>query len=192
MMKKPLALLTMIALIVFDMSCITLHKVRQEPGGDIDRVSGKGVEIVDILTKTGETLTFAGGQRGRIEGDAIVGLVADPAGSEMTITQDRVWGTEKDKNGMIHKLTAKDGSSYRTFTIGQGQPFTSIRIEADRYVLVSPEFRMVSVPLSEVDRASVRRKDETGSFFASLGVFFLVGFVIETAIVSSFKFLIRL
>jgi hypothetical protein len=166
---KIFALLTITAFLAFDMNCV-VRSIRKIPGDNLSQVHDLKAEIFSLSTKSGETIEFPTTDPGRIEGDKIVGSIPDGSSSEWTVTQDMVRQVKKDATGEIVKITIKDRDADREYEIGRGQKYTSIKPCPDGFILVSPNYRAVSIPLSDIKTASIRRKDDAGTFFASLAM----------------------
>jgi hypothetical protein len=171
MTKKCLAVFTLLVFLWCESSCL-VRSIRQEPADKLAGTAGEKVQIVRVLKKSGEEVKFSEDHPATLDGDMIVGEMPDPKGAEMAVIRDDVKGIKKDKDGKIVKITTKGGTVY---PIGEGQPVTEAKEESDRYILVYPQMRKISIPLSEVDLVSIRRTDPVGSFFATIGVIALLG-----------------
>jgi len=94
-MKKLISLFTMVAFIVFSLSCYSTKSIRL----DVDAAKENGkIEIFQVVTKSGETIEFSKEQPGRIYNDSITGTAVKVIGELEKTSIQRI---EKNKNGKI-------------------------------------------------------------------------------------------
>jgi hypothetical protein len=159
--KKMTAALTLMAFIVFSMSCVLYRTARQSVKTVAQK--GAGAEIVAIQTKSGKHIEFRKGHPARIQGDSVVGETLK------TIEIDRadIQNVKRNKKGKIEKIVTKDGTSYAVVS----------SVEENEKIVSVTAYSSFSARLSDIQLAWVKRVNVPGSLLTS------VGLVIASAVV---------
>lgn len=94
-MKKIIASFTMVAFIVFSLSCYSTKNIRLD--SDADKENGK-IKIFQVETKSGETIEFSKRQPGRIHNRSIEGRAVRVTGE---LDKAYIKKREEDKDRKI-------------------------------------------------------------------------------------------
>ena len=168
MSRKIVSLFTLIAFIVFSISCYMTKIKNVRTAADL---RGKKGEILSLVKTSGEYIYFSKNSPGRIYGDKIAGT-AFALNKKVEITRDNIKEVKRDKKGMISEITNKDGKRYEVI-IG------TAREEENKIIFSYELYESVSIPLSEVKSAQVKKPDYAKFSLVVLGV---VGLAILTIV----------
>ncbi len=97
-MRKIISLFTIVAFIVFSLSCSTTKNVRLD--ADAVKENGK-IRVVQVAKKSGEIIEFSKEQPGRIHNGSITGRAVRITGE---LDKAYIKGIEKDKKGKILRI----------------------------------------------------------------------------------------
>ena len=159
MSKKNVSLFTLIAFIVFSLSCYTIREKKVKTVSDWE---GKEVTIMGVQKTSGEYIEFQKDSPGRIYKDTIIGK----AKKKFEIARANVKKTGIDTEGEIAEITTKDGKVY---------PIISSKITEDKIILEA--YESISIPLSEVELVWVKKAGPAGIAIAIIGVVAVVGLI---------------
>lgn len=141
MSRKIISLFTLLAFVIFSVSCYTtrLKEVRTEADWQ-----GKKGKILWVIKTSGEYIEFSKDNPGRIIGDKIVGK-AIILSKKVVIDRANIEENKRDQNGKILKITTKDGKMY---TVIKGTE----KEEKDKitFFTIYESNEQVLIPLSEV------------------------------------------
>jgi hypothetical protein len=159
MNKKAVACFTLMAFIVFTASCIvrTYKKQRAE---DIVGIHGIGNKILAVSTTSGEHIEFPKEHPGRISGTNIVGIAeSEELGGRIELNKTDI---EKIKRsyGKIDEILTIEGKWYKVI------PGT---VKKKKDGIIFSYYKGVSIPLSEVELAWVKKVDIGLTFVAVVG-----------------------
>ena len=98
MTKRIISLFTIGAFIIFSLSCYSTKSMRLDV--DAAKETGK-IKILQVVTKSGETLEFSKDQPGRIYDDSITGTAVKVIGE---LDKAYIESKEVDKNGKILRM----------------------------------------------------------------------------------------
>lgn len=153
MSKKLLSLFTLVSFITFTLSC-AIHTTKKER---VDRVAsweGKKVQILGVLTTSGEKFEFPKKNPAGIYKDKIVHETIK--GETIVLDREDIEKTAYDETGDINQITTKDGKTYAVATAKR---------EKDKVIIET----YGTISLSEVELLWVRKVDPVSSFLASVG-----------------------
>lgn len=159
--KRLVSLFTIVAFIIFSISCLGIYTTKKDRITKAASWRGKKVKILAVMKTSGEYIEFPREQPGKILGDKIV------AGLEKeNIEIDRADLKEviRNEKRKIWEITTKDGKVYFA---------DSYRSLGDKIVARVHKLSF-SIPLSEVEMAWVKRVDPILTFLANVGVVVLV------------------
>ncbi len=142
MSKRVLSLVTVVAFLLFDWSCLSITNV------PVTSVASKD-QIVGLTRISGESMQFSKENPARIIGDRLVIEIN-------TVALSDVKGFRQDGKGLVYEITTKDG---RTIHDIEGKR------EGEKIVLPP-----LSIPLSEVKLVTVRRSDTGMTILLVLGI----------------------
>jgi hypothetical protein len=108
MSRKIISLFTLLAFVIFSVSCYTTKTRRVNTSADWQGKKGK---ILWVIKTSGEYIEFSKDNPGRIIGDKIVGK-AIILSKKIVIDRANIEENKRDKNGKILKITTKDGKMY--------------------------------------------------------------------------------
>lgn len=157
MTKQFVSVVTLVAFIIFSISSCRVYSTREERSTKAASWGGKRVQILAVLTTSGEKIEFPDGYPARLSPlkDAIHGI---RIGFTLTIDRANIKLIEYNKKTKTHHITTKDGKSY----YGILREFAG-----DKMVIY--EFENISIPLSEVELAWIKKVNPATSFLATLG-----------------------
>jgi len=141
MNKKIISLFTLLAFVIFSVSCYTTKTRRVNTSADWQGKKGK---ILWVIKTSGEYIEFSKDNPGRIIGDKIVGK-AIILSKKVVIDRANIEENKRDQNGKILKITTKDGKMY---TVIKGTE----KEEKDKitFFAIYESNEQVLIPLSEV------------------------------------------
>ena len=141
MNKKIISLFTLLAFVIFSVSCYTTKTRRVNTSADW---KGKKGRILWVIKTSGEYIEFSKDNPGRIIGDKIVGK-AIILSKKVVIDRANIEENKRDQNGKILKITTKDGKMY---TVIKGTE----KEEKDKitFFAIYESNEQVLIPLSEV------------------------------------------
>jgi hypothetical protein len=108
MNKKIISLFTLLAFVIFSVSCHITKTRRINTSADWQGKKGK---ILWVIKTSGEYIEFSKDNPGRIIGDKIVGK-AIILSKKVVIDRANIVENKRDQNGKILKITTKDGKMY--------------------------------------------------------------------------------
>ena len=177
MNRKIISLFTLLAFVIFSLSCYTtrLKEVRT-----VTDWQGKKAKIFSVNKTSGEYIEFSKDSPGRIYGDKITGT-AIILGKEVKIDRANIKRIKRDRNRYISKIISKDGKVYHVIT-------GTVIKEKDKIIFTGGEglYESVSIPLSEVKSVRVKRFDPFTTLLAGAGVCALVFVVGSLGLVYAF------
>ena len=140
-MKKFISLFTLLAFVIFSVSCYTTKTRRVNTSADWQGKKGK---ILWVIKTSGEYIEFSKDNPGRIIGDKIVGK-AIILSKKVVIDRANIEENKRDQNGKILKITTKDGKMY---TVVKGTE----KEEKDKitFFTIYESNEQILIPLSEV------------------------------------------
>ncbi len=141
MNKKIISLFTLLAFVIFSVSCYTTKTRRVNTSADWQGKKGK---ILWVIKTSGEYIEFSKDNPGRIIGDKIVGK-AIILSKKVVIDRANIEENKRDQNGKILKITTKDGKMYTVIKGTEKEEKDKITFFA-RY----ESNELVLIPLSEV------------------------------------------
>jgi hypothetical protein len=156
MRNKIVSLFTLVAFIIFTFSCY-IYTTKKERGETVYTKGGK-VLVLAVMKTSGEYIEFPKDLPGQIDRDTIVGTTTSL--KELEIEPNLVERIKKDQEGKIIEITTKDGTTYRDMTI---------REEENKFICSFYEYGKISIPLSEVQLAWVKRVDPALTFLTVMG-----------------------
>jgi hypothetical protein len=109
MSRKIISLFTLLAFIVFSISCYSWKKKEIRTAADW---KGKKRKILSVVKTSGEYIEFAKDEPGQIYGDKITGT-AVVLSKEVEITRDNIKRLKRYKKGMFSEITHKNGKIYQ-------------------------------------------------------------------------------
>ena len=173
MSRKIISLFTLLAFIIFSISCYTTSTkdVRTVVGW-----KGKRMKILGVVKLSGEHIEFHKDRPGRIYKDSIGGAVRKLR-KEMEIDRADIKDIIRDEKGKILVITKKDDKIYHLFidvTSTGGRIIHHLftgkaREEEDKIILSGEFYESISIPLSEVKYIRVKRANLRRSLLAVVG-----------------------
>lgn len=161
MSKKIISLATLLAFIIFSISCTIYKTERVKINTDVSW-RAKNIKVLSVVTKSGETIKFPKTKPGRIYKDSIIGTKRE----EIEIDKYNVEKTTRNGDRKILKVITKDGKTYYPI---------SAREQDDKIICTV----YTSIPLSEVEQILFKNIDFGPTLIASIGVaglsFLIVG-----------------
>jgi len=141
MSRKIISLFTLLAFVIFSVSCHTTRLKEVRTAADWQRKKGK---ILWVIKTSGEYIEFSKDNPGRIIGDKIVGK-AIILSKKVVIDRADIEENKRDQNGKILKITTKDGKMY---TVIKGTE----KEEKDKitFFTIYESNELVLIPISEV------------------------------------------
>ncbi|MGA2363334.1 MAG: hypothetical protein ABSG73_12855 [Candidatus Aminicenantales bacterium] len=170
MVKKATAVFTLLAFMLFSVSCFKVYKVKQESVEGQPAGALAGAEITAVQTKAGKTFEFPKGHRAFIKNDLIVGEAQEIS----PIDPADIKTEKRDDRGKIMEVTTKDGKIHRVVNAGEGKEG-----------MVTVGTVPVSIPLSEVELIWLRSVDQGKTFLYNglvVGGVVLVAAIISAAV----------
>ncbi len=158
MSRKIISLFTLLAFIVFSLSCYTTStkEVRTVVGW-----KGKRMKILGVVKFSGEHIEFHKDRPGCIYKDTIEGAVRKLR-KEIEIDRADIKDIIRDEKGKILVITKKDEKIYHVVT-------GTAREEEDKIILSGEFYESISIPLSEVKYIQVKRAEPFKTFLAVVG-----------------------
>ena len=155
MSRKIISLFTLLAFIVFSLSCYTTStkEVRTVVGW-----KGKRMKILGVVKFSGERIEFHKDRPVHIYKDSIGGAVRKLR-EEIEIDRADIKGIIRNEKGKILEITTKDEKIYHVVT-------GTAREERDKIILSGEFYESISIPLSEVKYIQVKRLDPNRTFLA--------------------------
>jgi hypothetical protein len=165
MHKKTITYFTLIAFIFFTISCCTVYTTKKKRADEAVGLEGKKVQILAVLTTSGEHIEFPKHQPGRISGANIVGSAEmAQAAEELELDKSDIQSIKRIEDAITEILT-KDGKTYRIIP-------ETVKEEKDKvtfsYFTYGPS-KSISIPLSEVELVWVKSVDPGLTFLSVMG-----------------------
>ena len=159
MKRKIISLFTLLAFIVFSVSCYTTRIKEVRTAADW---KGKRGKILSLVKTSGEYIEFSKNSLGRIYEDKIVGT-AVVLSKEIDISRDNIKEFKKDKKGMISEIINKNGKIYHVVTgttreVSIQYDLTGKKEERIIFFTTYETYESVTIPLSEVKSVRVEIK----------------------------------
>ena len=157
-MKKFISLFTIVALIVFTISCSTINHREVKTVADW---GGKDIKVFKVVKISGETVEFPKKQPGKIHKDNIIGL-SEKVTQVKEIDRMNIRSINRDQNGNILEVTTEEG---KMFQVAKGSA-----IEGEKKVtctVILESFKSVTIPLSDVKTIEAE-EIESKSFFSNI------------------------
>lgn len=161
MKKKLVSLITMVAFIVFSLSCYTMQKKKIETVAVKKR---EKIAILGVVKKSGDIVEFVKKNPGRISKDCIIGIAASVT-EDVEIDRANIKGTNIDEKGKISSFTTKDGKIYNVLN-------GSLCEEKDKFVFTATyvSHELISIPLSDVKTIRFKKYDFLATLLAVICV----------------------
>ena len=146
MNKKLISIFTLLAFIVFSISCSITRIKEVRTASDW---KGKKGEILSLFKTSGEYIEFSKDNPGRIYGDNIIGT-AIIMSKKVVIDGANIKKIRKHQDGTIFEIINKEGKIYHV--VG------TVRREEGKFICFIPyeTFESVTIPLSEVKSVKVK------------------------------------
>lgn len=166
MRKKIISLFTIVAFIIFSQSCLRVYTTKKDRVTKAASWRGKKVKILGVMKTSGEYIEFPKKRSGKIENSSIIGFIK----KEVKIDRVDIKEIRRNIRGQIYEIITKEGKTY---------PEPGAIIDADCFLeadnkIIFTFFESISIPLSEVELAWVKRVDPSLTFLANVGVVVLV------------------
>jgi len=170
MSRKIISLFTLLAFIVFSVSCYTTRLKEIRTAADW---KGKKGKIISLVKTSGEYIKFPKKTPGRIHGDKILGTAVLFI-KKVEITKDIIKEVKRDKRGMISEITDKNGKTYHTVTgtlraVATKDDLTGKEEGRIIFIATYKTSELVIIPLSEVKSIQVESIDYGLSLLAVFG-----------------------
>ncbi len=162
--KKIVTLFTMVAFIIFSLSCYSTRAIKVETG---HKLEGKELKIVKLQKKSGEFYEFSKKQSPQILRGIIIWKLTL---KEYVVDKSDIKKLERGKRGTIINITTKDGKNLNVVNAR----------EENEKIIIDTYFNS-RIPLSEIDIIWVKKNNVLGNIvFLSLGmaVFFTAIFLL--------------
>ncbi len=171
-MKKFISIFTMLAFIVFSLSCTITKNMRLDAANV--RESGR-IKILQVVKKSGEIVEFSKKQPGRVLNKSIIGI-AERVTQEIEIDITDVEHNKCNENGEVYEIMTIDGKVYKDF-VGE------VKKEKERYIFTTilKSHIEVSIPISEVKQVSFEGKKLNIPILVVLGIIVVVIIIILVA-----------
>jgi hypothetical protein len=178
MNKKIISLFTLLAFIVFSLSCYTWKKKEIRTVADW---KGKKGKILWVIKTSGEYVEFSKDNPGRIYGDEIAGTAVGLS-KEVEITRDNVIKLKRYRNGVISEITHKNGKIYPAVAgtirfVSTKDMLTGKEAEKIIFFTIYETSKSVVIPLSEVKSIQVESGDSIASILVLLGAVILFSYI---------------
>jgi len=141
MNKKIISLFTLLAFVIFSVSCYTTKTRRVNTSADWKGEKGK---ILWVIKTSGEYVEFSKDNPGRIIGDKVVGT-AIILSKKVVIDRADIEKIKRDQKGKILKITTKDGKIYKVVKGTEKEEKDKIT-----FFTIYESNELVFVPLSDV------------------------------------------
>ena len=159
MAKKIVSLLTLVAFIIFSLSC-TVYTTKEERSTKAASWGGKRVKILGVLKTSGEKIEFPKEYPASLSGSYIRGI---RFGKTLLLDRENIQSIRRDKKQKMFEITTNDGKTY--VGILEKETTGGIFIKT---------FESISIPLHEVELAWVKKVNPGLTFLASFGSVVLV------------------
>jgi hypothetical protein len=164
MFKKTITYFTLIAFILFTVSCV-IYRTQKKRAEDIVGLKAKKVQILAVLTTSGEHIEFPEHQPGIISGSNVVGLTSIAQVAEkLELDKSNIQSTKRTKDTITEILTT-DGKKYMVIAGTAEEEKDKVTFSFLRYY----PSKSVSIPLSEVELVWVRSEDPGLTFLSIMG-----------------------
>ena len=171
MNRKIISLFTLVAFVIFSVSCYTTKTKKVKTAADWQ---GKKVKILAVDKTSGEHIEFSKDKPGRIYKDSVIGK-AIILSKEVKIERSNIEDIKRDKKGKILEITNKEGKMYRVIT------GTAIE-EEDKIIFLTTyeSSEQISIFLSEIEKLFIKSFYLAGIFeLVLLGAIVAYGFVVK-------------
>lgn len=112
MSKKITSWLTLIAFLLFSFGC-PIHTIKKERVETPEAWRGKPVQVLALMTKSGQHIEFPKDKPGYIRGQRIVGEILPVSKTEkIEVYRTQIQDISRDRTGDIIKVILKDGRTY--------------------------------------------------------------------------------
>ena len=178
MNKKIISLFTLLAFVIFSVSC---YSTRLKEVRTVADWQGKKGKIFWVIKTTGEYIVFSNNNPGRIIGDKIVGE-AVILSKEIVIARSNIKRIRKNQKGNIAEIISKDKKAYPVIT-------GTVRKEKDKIIffLDTGSYKSVSIPLSEVKSMQVKRFDPLKTLLSVVGTWAVAFAALVLSLVLAFS-----
>lgn len=156
MLRRVLALLLILTLTSFSLTC---HTVRKESATKIPEWNQEDVKVVSLQKTSGNRVVFLKERPGRLQGKSIVGTSAAMV-RELEIEQEDVSQIRRGGGNEILSLVTIDGKTYYDGILLS-------EYEGKYRINAYPE---VSIPVAEVDVLWVEKLDQTRTLLVIVGI----------------------
>ncbi len=161
MFKKMISTVTIVTFLVYSLSCYTTKKEKLYTTYSQQR---EKIKILGVMKKSGERIDFPKENPATLKRNAVVGIGI----KEIEIQKEDIVEIDRKRGYQKIKIVTKDNKQYDVLE--------TIFETEEKIVFTYNE--PISIPISEVELAWVKRVDPVGSFFATIGVLALaVGMV---------------
>jgi hypothetical protein len=142
MVKKTLALATLLSFLVFSWSCI--YSWKETPLQSVKPEKRTEVMISAVKDRSGEKTEFKKNPGARIQGDSVVGLTF---AKNVVLEISKIKGQTISHTDAPSKIIAKDGAEYTAERI----------IERTSSHIIFDAYKNVSIPLADVDLVWIKK-----------------------------------
>jgi hypothetical protein len=167
MAKKIFSIITLMAFILFTMSC-TMKYVKKKEVGDPGNWEGKNVKIRTVQLNSGEMVEFPKDSQGRILRGMVVGY--GKVKKVMVLEKSNIQKTIQNGAGNIYVQT-KEGKTYEV---------SSYEDKGDA-ILVKEVMEQVSIPLAEVSLLTIEKTSSIGLILITAGTVILLAALLAEA-----------
>jgi hypothetical protein len=132
-----------------------MHTTKKVPP---EEAYGKNVDVLGVLTTSGEQIEFPKNMPGQVYGDRILGRTSGEG--EVVIPRAQIQNTSKTADDRIVSIETKDGKTYT---------YPRIVKEDKEEIVIALGYVEVSVPLKDVELVWIRKVDPGLTFLATIG-----------------------
>lgn len=168
-MKKFISMFTMLAFIVFSLSCTITKNMRLDAANVKEN---ERIKILQVVKKSGEIIEFSKKRPGRILNECIIGK-AERVTKEIEINITDVEHNKCNEKGEVNEIITIDGKVYKDF-VG------TVKKEKNTYIFTTllESNIQVSIPISEVRQVGIESQKPHLVLFVIAGVIAGIVFLI--------------
>ena len=147
MRKKVISLFTLLAFVLFSISCYPIATKEIKTSANWQGKKGK---IFSVVKTSGEYIEFSKENPGRISGDNITGT-AIILSKEIILERGAIKKVRKHRDGRIFEVIDKEGKIYHVVGLLKEESYKVI------FFVPYESSELVSIPLSEVNSLEIKR-----------------------------------
>ena len=147
MNKKIISIFTLLAFVIFSISCYPISTKQIKTSADWQGKKGK---IFSLVKTSGEYIEFSRDNPGRISGDKITGT-AIILSKEIIVERGAIKKVRKHRDGRIFEVTDNEGKIYHVVGLFKEESYKVI------FFVPYESSKIVSIPLSEVKSLEIKR-----------------------------------